>query len=182
MPKPAPHASPAKSQQGQWKLKPTALVSAVGTSKQAIAKAGADALALMPQIPTASATAPTEAAVGPASIVKGHNAPAAAAASNNEGRPQGMCTLTLLDSLAGKTVYSLSVCVGIHTAQLDLVHWWGGLAGVASASAAHHRIADAPMCSALVAKPLLHTLVLVLSLLQSLSGFGMLYRMSDKYQ
>ena len=119
MAKPAPQISPPNSQQaqGQWKLKPTALVSGVGTSKQAMAKTGADALALMPHIPTACATAPTEAAVGPASTDRGHDA--AAAASNKQGPPKGMFTLTLPHSLALTTVFTLCLCVGMSSSQLE---------------------------------------------------------------
>ena len=78
VPKPVPGASPPKVQQGQWKTKPTAVVSGVGTSKEAMAGAGADALALMPHIPTAPATAPSEA--GAASASASHHADAAPAA------------------------------------------------------------------------------------------------------
>ena len=87
-PKQVPVASPPKSQHGQWKIKPTALVSGVGTSKQAMAKAGADALALMPQIPGAPAPASAEAAAVPASPVQNHNT-AAAPESHKQGHPKG---------------------------------------------------------------------------------------------
>ena len=105
-PKPVPHTSPPKSQQGQWKIKPTALVSGEGASKQATAKAGADALALMPHIPGVPAPASAEAAVVPACNVNTHNA-AAAPEVNKQGPPKGMSRLIFLHTPALNTVYTL---------------------------------------------------------------------------
>ncbi|KAL3160546.1 hypothetical protein ABBQ32_010844 [Trebouxia sp. C0010 RCD-2024] len=85
-------ASPAKSQQGQWKTKPTAskLVSGSGTSKEANPKAGVDALALMPHIPLAPGPATGEGAAEPASASQGsgaHPAPASDHHNSAQGDP-----------------------------------------------------------------------------------------------
>lgn len=100
VPKPVLHPSPAKSQPGQWKTKPTAVVPGVATSKATMAKAGADALALMPLIPTAPAMTQEAAAggggpvqgrkPGGGSTAQGHKADASTA--SKQGPPQGMST------------------------------------------------------------------------------------------
>lgn len=97
-------ASPAKSQQGQWKTKPTAskLVSGSGTSKEANPKAGVDALALMPHIPTAPGPATAAGAAGPASASHGSGAHPAPA-SNHHNPAQGESALPLLHNAKDTT-------------------------------------------------------------------------------
>ena len=82
-------ASPAKSQQGQWKTKPTAarLASGTGTSKEPTLKA-VDALALMPRIPPAPRPATADGVAGPAPASQGPPADPAPA-SNHHKSAQG---------------------------------------------------------------------------------------------
>lgn len=119
--KPVLHPSPAKSPPGQWKTKPTAVVSGVATSKAAMAKAGADALALMPLIPTAPAMT-QEAPAGGGGTAQGrkpgggstaqhHNADASTA--SKQGPPQRMSTASPYPQ---HTVHI--VCIVVHTALL----------------------------------------------------------------
>ena len=83
-------ASPAKSQQGQWKTKPTAarLASGSGTSKEPTPKA-VDALALMPRIPPAPSPATADGVAGPASASPAPPGADPAPASNHHNPAQG---------------------------------------------------------------------------------------------